>query len=43
MEALIIEPKIGKISKRKNNSASKYQFYKRIIALRNNSLLYDLF
>jgi len=30
---LIIEPKIGKISKRKNNSSPKYQFYKRITAL----------
>jgi len=33
MEVLIIAPKIGKISKSKNNSMSKNQFYKRIIAL----------
>jgi len=33
MEVLIIKPKIGKIFKRKNNSSSKYQFYKRIRVL----------
>jgi len=33
MEVMIIVPKIGKISKSKNNSRTKNQFYKRIIAL----------
>jgi len=33
MDSLILEPKIGKISKRRNYSSFKNQFYKRIITL----------